>query len=165
MKQKGFSLIELLVVIAIVGILSAVILSAVSNARKSGKDASAQSSIESIRGAAEIYSSNNANKYSNAGTHVLEGNLDGVITPGNASLCVDPDSVKLANAANVQTGNHVLCSVGQNAKSYVVYTVLLGSAADHAYCIDSSGFAGDVQYTNTGATYVAGTSGLDAKCK
>lgn len=53
--NRGFTLIELLVVIAIIGILSAVVLASLNQARNKGGDASVKSNLASIRAQAEIF--------------------------------------------------------------------------------------------------------------
>lgn len=59
LRNKGFTLIELLVVIAIIGILSAVVLASLNQARDQGNDAAIKSQMSSLRSEAEIYYSNN----------------------------------------------------------------------------------------------------------
>lgn len=53
--NKGFTLIELLVVIAVIGILSAIVLAALSSSRTKGQDTSIQSTLSSMRTQTEIY--------------------------------------------------------------------------------------------------------------
>ncbi len=58
MKQrftKGFTLIELLVVIAIIGVLSAMVLSQLNQARNKSADATIKSTIANATNAAQIY--------------------------------------------------------------------------------------------------------------
>jgi len=54
-KNKGFTLIELLVVMAIIGMLSAISLFALNQARTQARDGSRKADLESIRSAFEIY--------------------------------------------------------------------------------------------------------------
>lgn len=54
-KTKGFTLIELLVVIAIIGLLSAVVLASLSQARVKARDAKRMADIRNIYNALQIY--------------------------------------------------------------------------------------------------------------
>lgn len=53
--STGFTLIELLVVIAIIGLLSSVVMSALSNARGKGRDTAKVRSLQEVRTALQVY--------------------------------------------------------------------------------------------------------------
>ena len=80
-NNTGFTLIELLVVIAIIGLLSAIILAALSSAQNKGNDGAVKSDIDSARSQAELYYYANNNSYAG----VCTGSV-GAVKGINASL-------------------------------------------------------------------------------
>jgi prepilin-type N-terminal cleavage/methylation domain-containing protein len=61
-KSKGFTLVELLVVIAIIGVLSSVILVAMTSARAKSRDAKRLGDVKALQSAVELYRDGNRGK-------------------------------------------------------------------------------------------------------
>ncbi len=121
-KKRGFTLIELLVVIAIIGILSAVVLSALNVARGKGSNAAVKSNLGGIRGQAELFYNENNGFYDN--------------------LCVDPKILSMLDAASLAgAGNTISDVCNNNSSSWAVSAPLKVPDSDGStfWCIDNAG--------------------------
>jgi type IV pilus assembly protein PilA len=155
--RKGFTLIELLVVIAIIGILSAVVLASLNNARAKGANAATiKSSINNSRAQAELFYDSNGQSY--------DANAAG----GNDSLCTsgataggvagNPKGITDFAVGATQAGSAATKCAVNGASGWALEAQLKSTTS--YYCVDSTGNA----TTTAASTITAGTASADTVC-
>jgi type IV pilus assembly protein PilA len=131
--RKGFTLIELLVVIAIIGILSAVVLASLNNARAKGQDAAVKSNLSGARAQAELYYNSNTNTYTGVcGTTAAS---DGTKTI-NGQVLAAAQTVGIATVSLNAIGSATVASCNNDANNWAAQVPLKSAGF---YCVDSAG--------------------------
>jgi prepilin-type N-terminal cleavage/methylation domain-containing protein len=120
-QKRGFTLIELLVVIAIVGILAAIVMAALNDAREKGGDAAVKSNLANARSQAEVvYNTRTANLNTYTGV-CTNGTIDGVQGIGFAVLSAAKAVGLLSPYYSIDASNALsdptlaVCNAGTNA--------------------------------------------------
>lgn len=157
-KNKGFTLIELLVVVAIIGILTAVVLTALDKSKTRGSDRGVMANLKSAMNQAEIaYNARTTNPstYTNICTN---GIIDGGTTKGiGAMIAIAAKDVGLSSVAgNGTAGSSTTATCHDSATAWAA-EVPLKENSNTMFCVDSLG----KNVITAGSTL---TTGTDTSC-
>ena len=162
--ERGFTLIELLVVIAVIGILAAVILASLNNARMKARDTKRKADIQQLTTAIYAYYADNGrfptsggatmpnNGWSNSNDASWSGNFQTAIAPYMSTLPKDPSQTNDPGiwAASGSAYSYVTCG----ASYMLVYRLEIASGPDTSvnYCGSSYSYGGGGSNTNVKTT-------------
>lgn len=144
-KQKaseGFTLIELLVVVAIVGMLAAITLGYLGNARKEGEETAVKSNLATARTSIEMFYLNSGNTYLPVGHSAVNGTCP-TFNDGTTNMFSTNKEIATSIAEAVSRGrNGSYCYNSSN-----IWSVAVGTTPTTSWCVDVSGAARLVNFT------------------
>ena len=141
MFTRGFTLIELLVVIAIIGILAAVVIGSLNDARSGGQDASIKQSVANIRSQAELWYNSNGYSYANLCAQTAVDNLlsAAVDVVNGTDYAAATHGVNTYVAVNTVTGAASGRTAACHADETRYVSVAPLASVNQFWCVDSTG--------------------------
>ncbi len=129
MKKKGFTIIELVVVIAIIAVLAGIVLVNIISYQVKAKNAAIEEQVGSLPIAAA------SDVADNGGLTDAEGN----------SLCYQSDVINIINKIDDITNISPTCNTdSSNNWCFCSSIFKLFSSGNYSYCVDSTGFRGEI---------------------
>ena len=137
--NKGFTLIEILIVVAIIGILSAVVLAALGQARSKGDVSSIKQHLANMRSQAELYASNNSFTYGLGGSGPASGSCNGGTT---SDIFTNSTGLSKMITGLLKSSSYTWCSTnGDTTNKATAWAVAAidPTSSTNAFCMDNKG--------------------------
>jgi len=133
--KKGFTLIELLVVVAIVGVLSAVVLAALSSGNTKGKNAGIKSNLAGSRTQAEVFYNTNTVANLTFTNVCTNGPIGSPAVQGIGAAVEAAAKVTGSSITSDTTGTTTTATCNDSANAWAAQAPLVGGGM---WCVDST---------------------------
>jgi prepilin-type N-terminal cleavage/methylation domain-containing protein len=150
-NYRGFTLTELLVVIGIIGVLSAIVLTALNTSRSKGSDATVKQNLVGPREQAELFYYVNGNSYANVCGAASVSGVKSINSQVQAAANAAGVGAIQINPGGGGNTSHATCNASATGWAAEV-PLKNGPPASPMFCTDSTGMA----ITTSGSSLTAG---------